>query len=108
MRIAATSRAIRSEPPAVAGGPLPPAAPYLRGPPATAGGSDRYSVQTVLVFGLLFYLKDVALGEEVGTHVFVENGVDAAEVFERHHGVLNLLVAVVGEDAAELFVLRHL
>src|SRR3712207_293997 len=42
------------------------------------------------------------------SHVFVEDGVDAAQVFERHHGVLYLLVAVVREYAAELSVLRRL
>src|SRR5947209_2296873 len=60
------------------------------------------------VFGLLLDLGDVALGEEVRAHVSVEDGVDAAQVFQRHHGMLDLLVAVVREDAPELLVLRHL
>src|SRR5688572_2502181 len=57
---------------------------------------------------VLLDLGDVAFGEEVSAHVLVECLVHAPQVFEAHDRVLDLLVAVVLEDAPELLIGRGL
>src|SRR3954471_12882832 len=56
----------------------------------------------------LLYFDDVLVREEIRAHMFVEDGVDATQVFEPHHSMLNLFVAVVFQNAAQLVVTGRL
>src|SRR3954451_2576663 len=68
-----------------------------------AVGRTRWRPAAV-AFALHLDLQDRTGGEQVGAQVLVQLGVATAEPFQRHRRVLLLLVAVVGEDGAQLGV----
>src|SRR5215210_6887997 len=58
----------------------------------------------LIFFSLLLNFYYVVFGEEISAHVFVEDRINAAQIFKPHHGVLYLFVSVVLKNAAQLFV----